>query len=93
MFIRGSKQQHNNMYRQVLIPDEQNYLISIPNYLYGCEIEVVMSPMSHETMTPKFKPRNSWAKAAKQMHQLGDDILIMPSMSNNENLDWWTWEE
>jgi len=81
------------MYRQVLIPDEQNYLIPIPSYLYGCEVEVIVSPMN-EIITPsKISPRNNWAKAAKQMHQFGDDVLLMPMVSNNEKLDWWTWEE
>jgi len=78
---------HNDMYRQILIPNEQNYLVSIPSYLYGREVEVIVSPMN------EIKPRNNWAKAAKQMHQLGDDVLLMPTESNNENLDWWTWEE
>jgi len=81
------------MYRQVLIPDEQNYLVSIPSYLYGCEVEVIVSPMNETVMPSKVKTRNNWAKAAEQMHQDGDDVLLMPIISNNENLDWWTWEE
>ena len=81
------------MYRQVLIPDEQNYLVSIPSYLYGCEVEVIVSPMNETVMPSKIKTRNNWAKAAEQMHQDGDDVLLMPIISNNENLDWWTWEE
>ena len=81
------------MYRQVLIPDEQNYLVSIPSYLYGCEVEVIVSPMNEMVMPSKVKTRNNWAKAAEQMHQDGDDVLLMPIISNNENLDWWTWEE
>jgi len=80
------------MYRQVFIPDEQNYLVSIPRYLYGCEVEVVVSPTNEVTPLSKVKPRNNWANAAKQMHQTGDDILLMPIISNDENLDWWTWE-
>jgi len=81
------------MYRQIFIPDEQNYLVSIPSYLYGCEVEVVVSPISEPMMPSKVEPRNNWAKAAKQMHLAGDDILLMPAVSNNEKLDWWTWEE
>jgi len=81
------------MYRQVLIPNEQNYLISIPSYLYGHEVEVVVSPMNEVLASSKNQPRNNWAAAAKQMHQVGDDMLLMPTVSNNENLDWWTWEE
>ena len=81
------------MYRQIFIPDEQNYLVSIPRHLYGCEVEVIVTPTNEEMMSSKIKPRNNWAKAAKQMHQMGDDILQIPSVSTNEILDWWTWEE
>jgi len=88
--IFATKKTHD-MYRQVFIPDEQNYLVSIPRYLYGCEVEVVISPTNEVAALSK-KSRNNWANAAKQMHQIGDDILLMPIISNNENLDWWTWE-
>ena len=81
------------MYRQVLIPDEQNYLIPIPSYLYGRKVEVIVFPLSEAMMASKIKPRNNWAKAAKQMHQVGEDNLLIPATSNNESLDWWTWEE
>jgi len=81
------------MYRQIFIPNEQNYLISIPPYLYGCEVEVTVSPTNEAVMPSKIKPRSNWANAAKQMHQVGDDILLMPTVSTKENLDWWTWDE
>jgi antitoxin MazE len=76
-----------------MIPNEQNYLVSIPSYFYGCKVEVIVSPMDEIIMPPKIKSRNNWEKAAKQMHQVGDDILLLSNVSNNENLDWWTWEE
>jgi len=83
---------HNDMYRQIFIPDEQNYLVSIPPDLYGCEVEVIVFPTNETTTLSRVKPRNNWANAAKQMHQIGDDVLLMPAVSSNENLDWWTWE-
>jgi len=80
------------MYRQIFIPNEQNYLVSIPSYLYGREVEVLVLPINEVTMSSKIKPRDNWASAAKQMHQIGEDVLLIPTLSN-ENLDWWTWEE
>ena len=81
------------MYRQIFIPNEQNYLVSVPNYWYGCEVEVIIAPTNKTEMSSKATTRNNWAEAAKQMHQAGDDVLLMPAISNNENLDWWTWDE
>jgi len=79
------------MYRHIFTPNEQNYLVSIPPNLYGCEVEVIVFP-TNETSMLKAKPRYNWANAAKQMHQFGDDMLLIPAVSNKENLDWWTWE-
>jgi len=81
------------MYRQILIPNEQNYLVSIPSYLYGHEVEVLVLPINDVTVISKINPRDNWATAAKQMHQIGDDVLLMPTELSNENLDWWTWEK
>ena len=86
-------QSNNAMYRQIFIPNEQNYLVSIPSYLYGHEVEVLVLPINEAITPSKIKPRDNWATAAKQMHQLGDDVLLMPTEFNNENLDWWTWEK
>ena len=76
------------MYRQIFIPNEQNYLIPIPSDWYGREVEVIAF-LTNNTV----KPRYNWAKAAKQMHSAGDDTLLMSSVPNNENIDWWTWNE
>ena len=77
------------MYKQIFIPNEQNYLVPIPRCWYGCEVEVIISPISKTEV----KARNNWAEAAKQMRQVNDDVLLMPAVLNNENLDWWTWNE
>ena len=76
------------MYRQIFIPNEQNHLIPIPSDWYGREVEVIAF-LTKNTV----KPRYNWAEAAKQMHIAGDDTLLMSSASNNENIDWWTWNE
>ena len=80
------------MYRQIFTPNEQNYLVSIPPNLYGYEVEVIVFPTNKTITLSGVKPRTNWANAAKQMHQVGDDMLFMPVISNNENIDWWTWE-
>ena len=80
------------MYRQVFTPDEQNNYVSIPRSWYGQEVEVLVF-LTNEPMQSKTKPRYHWAEAAEQMHLIGDDTLLMPSLSNNENIDWWTWDE
>jgi len=80
------------MYRQIFIPNEHNYLVSIPPNFYGNEVEVIVFQTNETVMQSRIKPRNNWANAAKQMHQLGDDTLLMPAIANNENFDWWTWE-
>jgi hypothetical protein len=81
------------MYRQVFIPNEQNLLIPIPQSWYGREVEVIAFPTEKTAMITDTKPRHNWAKAAQQMHIAGDDMLSIPAVSNNENIDWWTWEE
>ena len=80
------------MYRQVFIPNEQNNYVSIPPSWYGREVEVIVV-LTNETTQTKIKPRYRWAEAAQQMHLDGEDTLLIPSLPNNENIDWWTWSE
>ena len=87
------KDAENFLYRQIFIPNEQNCLVSIPSDLYGREVEVLVLPISEVIISSKTKPRDNWATAARQMHQVGDDILLIPTELNNENIDWWTWEK
>ena len=81
------------MYRTIFTPNEQNHLIPIPQSWYGREVEVIAFPTGKTMMSSVAKPRHNWAEAAQKMHIMGDDNLSIPSVSNNENTDWWTWEE
>jgi len=81
------------MYRQVLIPSGQSLFIPIPQSWYGREVEVIAFPTETATISSVPQPRYKWAEAAQQMHLAGDDRLLMSDISNNENIDWWTWEE
>jgi antitoxin MazE len=40
--------------------------------------------------TPK-NPREGWAEQFRQMHQNGDDKLLMPDVFEDEKLEDWTW--
>lgn len=81
------------MYRQIFIPNEQNNHVSIPHSWYGHEVEVIVFLTDKMTIPPKIKPRYNWAESAQQMHTAGGDTLLMPSVSDNENIEWWTWNE
>lgn len=37
----------------------------------------------------KAKPRQGWDKAFKQMHESGDDQLLLPDVFQDENFDEW----
>lgn len=41
------------------------------------------------TITSKRKPRQGWAKAAKKMHQCGDDTILIPDNLDNHIFDPW----
>jgi antitoxin MazE len=38
---------------------------------------------------PLFKPRKGWDKAFIEMHANGDDMLIIPDVFDEENLEEW----
>jgi len=39
---------------------------------------------------PKATPRKDWEKSFKQMHENGDDQLLMPDVFEDENFDEWS---
>ena len=43
--------------------------------------QIIIKPLS--------KPRKGWEKAFKEMHDSGDDKLIMPDIFEEENLEEW----
>ncbi|MDZ7723014.1 MAG: AbrB/MazE/SpoVT family DNA-binding domain-containing protein [candidate division KSB1 bacterium] len=67
--------------------------IRIPKkVIHACEIsDVVELYVTGKTITiqAKRKPREGWAKAAKAMHQRGDDKLFLPDeLDTNVHSPW-----
>ncbi len=40
-------------------------------------------------LKPKQEPRKGWEKSFKQMHENGDDKLVMSDIFSDENFDEW----
>ena len=40
-------------------------------------------------LKPKREPRKGWEKSFKQMHENGDDELVMSDIFDDENFDEW----
>jgi antitoxin MazE len=40
-------------------------------------------------LKPKQEPRRGWEKSFKQMHENGDDKLVISDIFNDENFDEW----
>ena len=40
-------------------------------------------------LKPKREPRKGWEKSFKQMHENGDDKLVMSDIFDDENFDEW----
>ena len=40
-------------------------------------------------LKPKQEPRRGWEKSFKQMHENGDDKLVMSDIFDDENFDEW----
>jgi len=51
-------------------------------------VEMVLEE-DHIILKPKIKPRNGWEKDFQEMHESGDDKLIMPDLFRDENIDEW----
>ncbi len=41
-------------------------------------------------LKPKAEPRKNWEKAFKEMHENGDDQLLIDDVFEDENFDEWT---
>jgi antitoxin MazE len=51
-------------------------------------VELVLEK-NHISIKPSIAPRKNWAKAFKQMHDNGDDKLIINDIFEDENLEEW----
>jgi len=60
----------------------------IERYNIRDTVEMILDK-GHIIIKPLAKPRKGWDKAFMEMHVNGDDKLIMPDISEEENLDEW----
>ncbi len=51
-------------------------------------VELVLEK-GYMILKPVSEPRKGWAKSFKQMHENGDDQLLMDDFFDDENLDEW----
>jgi antitoxin MazE len=51
-------------------------------------VEVILED-DHIILKPKSKARKGWNKAFKEMHERGEDKLIIPDLFEDENFDEW----
>lgn len=51
----------------------------------------VQIEIDNGTIIIKPDPRQGWAEAAKQMHAVGDDALLLGDLPNEFDKEEWTW--
>jgi len=51
-------------------------------------VELILEK-SHIVLKPKAEPRKGWEEAFKQMHESGDDKLLMNDVFEDENFEEW----
>lgn len=52
-------------------------------------VEVILEK-DYIILKPKNSSRVGWEKSFKNMHERGDDKLLLPDVFNDENLEQWT---
>ena len=60
----------------------------IERYNIRDTVEMILDK-GHITIKPLSKPRKGWDKAFIEMHENGDDKMIMPDIFEEENLEEW----
>jgi len=60
----------------------------IERYNIRDTVEMILDK-GHIIIKPLSRPRKGWDKAFMEMHATGDDILIMPDIFEEENLEEW----
>ena len=60
----------------------------IERYNIRDTVELILDK-GHIIIKPISKPRKGWDKAFMEMHESGDDNLIMPDIFEEENLEEW----
>jgi antitoxin MazE len=60
----------------------------LEKYEIGDKVELILEP-GYIILKPKSQPRLGWEKAFEQMHQNGDDTLLIDTVFEDENLEEW----
>jgi len=79
------------MYKEVIIPKSAKYNIDIPKEYVNKKITIVLDERSSLTKSGRRSernPRKGWAKLFKQMHENGDDKILIPDSISIDVKDW-----
>ena len=47
----------------------------------------------NENQYVRLKPRQGWAKVAKEFVESGNEETFFPDFFNDEDLQWWQWQQ
>jgi antitoxin MazE len=64
----------------------------LERYGIGEKIELTMKE-EHIELRPVNNPREGWEEAFKEMHEMGDDQLIIPSVLPDDVIEDWDWDD
>ncbi len=81
------------MYKEIIIPKSAKYSIDIPREYINKKVSIVLEEEMQISKPRRIKrnnPRKGWGKYFKQMHNNGDDTLLL-SGSNNFDFTEWKW--
>ena len=60
----------------------------LERYKFGEKIEIVMKP-NHLELRPVKSVRQGWDERFKEMHEQGDDRMLIDDLSEDEELEEW----
>ena len=60
----------------------------LERYKFGEKIEIVMKP-NHLELRPAKSVRQGWDERFKEMHEQGDDRMLIDDLSEDEELEEW----
>lgn len=61
----------------------------LEKYSISDKVELILEK-DYIVLKPKTEPRKGWDKAFKQMHENGDDQLLMNDVFEDENFEEWS---
>jgi len=72
------------MYRQIIIPTEKNHTISLPEHLYGKQVEVIVREMEEKKNEPALPP-------GLKNNEFWNDIFFDPAFPSLEEIRTRAW--